>query len=370
MNITLSFIRIFFVCISILFMTAYATTMLPGGFGFYNLLVGIILGGACGALLIGSDFLFRRFNLRSFNIAVLGLFCGYLMGQALILILNAIMDITSLSFNPEVLGFLRAIVFLFATYLGMAMATRASEELYVSIPFIKFKPASHKKKDVLLDPSILQDSRIIDLGSSGLLDHDLILPRFTLKELYANLENADEGVKAKARRCLDVVKRLESIPTLDLRYADTDFPEIKDPTAKLIRLARLLDANIITADINRIQQSSIESIEGIRIINIHMLSNALKPISQQGEYINIKIQRYGKEPRQGVGYLEDGTMVVVNGGAENIGEMIKAQVLSVKHTSSGRMIFCNSTAEAPLTEKEFAQSVANLENAHKNYFAL
>lgn len=370
MNITLSFIRIFFVSISLLFMTAYTTTMLPGGFNLFNLIIGVLMGGSCGVLLIAADFMLRRFNLRSFNIAIVGLFCGYLMGQALFLILSAILDVSTLSFSPEILGFFRAIVFLFTTYLGMAMAARASEELYLSIPFIKFKPASHKKKDVLLDPSILQDSRIIDLASSGLLDHDLILPRFTLKELYANLENADEGLKAKARRCLDVVKRLESIPSLDLRYADTDFPEIKDPTAKLIRLARLLDANIITADINRIQQSSIESIEGIRIINIHMLSNALKPISQQGEHINIKIQRYGKEPRQGVGYLEDGTMVVVNGGAENIGETIKAQVLSVKHTSSGRMIFCNATGEAPLTEKEFAQSVANLENAHKNYFAL
>ncbi len=120
---------------------------------------------------------------------------------------------------------------------------------------------------------------------------------------------------------------LESLPALDLRYVDTDFPDVKDPMTKLIRLARFLDANIITSDMNRIQQSFHE---GVSIINIHMLSNALKPITQTGEHINIKIQRYGKEPRQGVGYLEDGTMVVVNGGAEYIGETIKAQVLSVE----------------------------------------
>lgn len=370
MNITLSFIRVFFLFMCVLFVTTYATTMLPGGANLFNILLGSALGIIFGALLIITDTLFRRFNLRSFNIAALGLFCGYLMGQGVLLILNSVLDLTSLAYSPITLSFLRIAVLLFCTYLGMVMTARASEELYVSIPFIKFKPASNKKKDILLDSSILQDSRIIDMASSGLLDHHLILPRFTLKELYANLESHDEAVKTKARRCLDVVKRLEGIQNLDLRYADADFPEIKDPTAKLIRLARLLDANIITSDINRIQQSSIESIEGIRVINIHMLSNALKPISQSGEYINIKIQRYGKEPRQGVGYLDDGTMVVVNGGAEFIGETIKAQVLSVKHTSSGRMIFCNATTEVPLSENEFAHSVASLETAHKSYYAL
>src|ERR1044072_7233269 len=110
-----------------------------------------------------------------------------------------------------------------------------------------------------------------------------------------------------------------------------------------------MNTNIITSDINRIQQASIE---GVRIINIHLLSNALKPLTQAGEFINIKIQRYGKEPRQGVGYLDDGTMVVVNGGAEFIGETIKAQVLSVKHTSSGRMIFCNAAEEGSLLSDE------------------
>jgi uncharacterized protein YacL len=99
---------------------------------------------------------------------------------------------------------------------------------------------------------------------------------------------------------------------------------------------------LITADISRIQMASIE---GIRVINIHTLSNALKPLMQAGEFIKIKVQRYGKEPRQGVGYLEDGTMVVVNGGGNYIGETIDAKVLSVKHTTSGRMIFCNAIDE-------------------------
>lgn len=369
MNITLSFIRLFFILISIAILSAYATTTLQGGFSLVNLLIGIALGGIAGSCIISTDRIFRRFNLRAFNVAVLGLFCGYLMGEVLIAILSSILDLSDLPMQTASL--IKTFIFLFSCYFGMVMAARASEEIYVSIPFVKFKPSSHKKKDVLLDSSILLDSRVIDLASSGLLDQDLIIPRFNLKEFYGNLESTDEALKTKARRSLDVVKRLESIPSLDLRYADTDFPEIKDPTSKLIRLARLLDANILTGDMNRIQQSSIESIEGIRIINIHMLSNALKPISHAGECISIKIQRYGKEPRQGIGYLEDGTMVVVNGGAEFIGEAIKAQVLSVKHTSSGRMIFCNAMGEGDDEhdgQKAYSPSVDELENVHKTYF--
>lgn len=370
MNSTLSFIRIFFIFISILFATAFATTTLSGGFQFSNLLIGIITGLVFYGALLLIDTIFKKFNLRSFNVATLGIFFGYLMGLAILSVLNQIIVLSTIEISSSAQSLLHTGVFLFSIYLGMIMTARTSEELHLSLPFIKFQAASQKKKDIVLDPSILVDSRIIDLATSGLVDHQLILPRFTLKELYSQLESTDEATKTKARRCLDVIKRLENIPTLDIRYSDTDFPEIKDSTAKLIRLARLLDANIITSDINRIQQSSIESIEGIRIINIHILANALKPLSQAGEYINIKVQRYGKEPRQGVGYLDDGTMVVVNGGAEYIGETIKAQVLSVKHTSSGRMIFCNAADAPPMSEKEFAQSIASMESAHKNYFAL
>ena len=150
-----------------------------------------------------------------------------------------------------------------------------------------------------------------------------------------------------------------------MRFSETDFQEFKDPISKLVHLARIIEANIITTDINRIQQSMIE---GVRVINLHSLSNALKPLTQSGEFLTIKIQRYGKEARQGVGYLDDGTMVVVNGGADYIGEVIKTQVLSVKHTSSGRIIFCNAYEEA--SGEEFAHTGHNLDDPNKTYFAL
>lgn len=331
----------FILCI--FFMTTY---MISGTDGYTtgNLLKGLLIGVIFGCLLIGFDLLFKRFNLRAFNIAIIGLFVGYLMGQALVLVLYAILDISSASIHldAQVQEVVTIALFLFGIYLGTLMTLRASDELYVSIPFVKFTPTAHKKKDLIIDSSVLSDARIIDMGASGIIDNHLVIPRFLIKELYAQAEVADEMTRTKAKRALEVAKKLEGITELELRYNDTDFPDVKDSMSKMVRLARLIDANILTADISRIQMAAIE---GVRVINIHSLSNALKPLMQAGEHIKIKIQRYGKEPRQGVGYLDDGTMVVVNGGGQFIGETIDAQVLSVKHTSSGRMIFCNASDE-------------------------
>ncbi len=343
MNLALAFTRTLFFILSIVFMTTYMISG-PNGYTGMNLAVGLGLGAILGFLLIGFDLLFKRFNLRAFNIAIIGLFVGYLMGQALNLVLSAILDISSASIHiqPSILEVVKIALFLFGIYLGTLMTLRASDELSISIPFIKFTPTAHKKKDLIIDSSVLSDARILDLAGSGLVDNHLVLPRFQIKDLYIQSETQDENTRNKAKRSLEIVKKLEDLPELDLRHSDTDFPDIKDPMNKMIRLARLLDANILTADISRIQMADID---GVRVINIHSLSNALKPLMQAGEHIKIKIQRYGKEPRQGVGYLEDGTMVVVNGGGQYIGETVDAKVLSVKHTTSGRMIFCNAQDE-------------------------
>jgi len=343
MNIALAFTRTLFMILSIFFMTVY-TTSGPEGFTFSNFGIGIGLGSLFGCSLIAFDIFFRKFNLRSFNIAIIGLLFGYCMGQALVLILSAILDISSASIHlsPQAIELLKIALFLFGIYTGTLMTLRASDELYVSIPFVKFAPMAQKKKDLIIDLSVLSDARILDLASSGILDCHLIIPRFLIKDLYAQSEASDELARSKAKRSLDIIKKLDAMAELEVRYNDTDFPEVKDALSKMVRLARLLDANIITADPSQIQ---IPAIEGTKFINIHDISKALKPLMQTGEHIKIKIQRYGKEPRQGVGYLEDGTMVVVNGGGGFIGETIDVQVLSVKHTSSGRMIFCNALAD-------------------------
>lgn len=336
MNISLAFIRTFFVLLSVIFVTIYTVHTFGAPSGYYT---GVGIGLGYGIVLVFLDIFFKRFNLRSFNVALLGLFFGYLMGQALVLILHGILSIVYIvNFHTALVEIIEIGLFLFGIYLGLILTLRAADELYVSIPFVKFSTIKEKKKDLILDPAALSDSRIIDLSLSGLLDFHLIIPRFVIRDLYAQADSNDENTKFKARKALETLKKLEEEADLGLRFNDTDFPEVKDPSQKINRLARLIDANVLTADVSKVQMPNLE---GIRVINLHALSSALKPLTESGEIIVVKMQRHGKEPNQGVGYLEDGTMIVVNGGGEYIGQEIEANVLSVKHTSSGRMIFCN-----------------------------
>ncbi len=366
MNISISFIRAFFTALCILLATSYSAMAVNGGLTVANVAIGMTGGAAFSLLLIGADVLFKKWNLYSFNTVFLGLICGYLMGEAVMLTFNAVFNINALTITNTAMVLTNIAVFLSCAYFGVVLAVRASEELSITIPFIKFKNTSSKKKDILIDWTILQDARIIELASSGLLDDALIAPRFMFKELYAMLDDSDETIKNKGRRCLETFKKLESLPTLNLRYSDIDFLDIADHNLKLLQLAGSLDANILTADPTRLQQYAVED---VRIIHMHLLSNAIKPVS--GEQLMIKVQRYGKEPRQGVGYLDDGTMVVVNGGAEYIGDTIKAVVLSIKHTASGRMIFCNAAEESSEVDSVLSHVAIDLEQQpQKNYFSV
>lgn len=343
MNTGLLFTRVFFGILSIFFMVLYMVER-PSASNYHDAIYGVGLGLALIASLIGIDIAFRKFNLRSFNIAIIGLFFGYLMGMALDIIFNVVLDIAGVPYSAhdETLDLVRVILFLFGTYIGTILTLRSSEELYISIPFVKFSPTEKKKKDLIIDGSLLSDARILDLCNTGILDQHIVIPRFIVKELYATIEGGTQNEKSRARRALDTLKQMEETDSLSIRFNDTDFPEAKEIQGKLVRLARLMDANLLTSDINKVEMSSIE---GIKVINLHSLSNSLKPLMDTGEIITIKVQRVGKEPKQGVGYLDDGTMVVINGAGDKIGETIDAHVLSVKHTSSGRMIFCNAHEE-------------------------
>lgn len=366
MQLTLTILRFLFIALCTVILCLFAISSTTEEHMLYGL-VGALSGIVLGILIVSLEMVAKRINTRLLNTLTLGLLFGFLLGQAIIFTFDLFVTSSSFKLSSEVHGLFSLILLLGASYFGMATTFKSAEEIYMSIPFFHLKKNEQKRKDFLLDQSIIYDARLIDLASSGILDYQLVIPRFLVKELQEQLENADEGMRHRARRALDNVKKLENM-SCELRYSETDFPEIKDPLAKLIKLARLNDSSVLTADTNRVQHSLME---GVRFININALANALKPLAQMGETLSIKIQRYGKEPRQGVGYLDDGTMVVVNGGAEFIGETIQAQVLSVKHTSSGRMIFCNamddllyseSGAGTPPSESEIA--------AAKSYFAL
>lgn len=341
MTTSVRFIRVLFSAISIVLTAGLMIQLFPSLPVFIALPLGLAGGAAFSLVLIGFERVLRQTNLRSLNVAILGLFVGLLFARGLRALFDASLGIDPSAVSPGI-QFAHAAIEILATFTAIVLAARTAEDLYVSIPFVKLRPTKDSKKDLLIDQSILLDARILDISATGIFDNHLVLPRFVVNELHRLNENAEEGQNNRAHRALQVLKKLEAIPTLNLRYTDLDIPEEKDASTKMIRLARLQDASVLTADISRIQRPAYE---GVSVINIHTLSNSLKPLMQTGETIDIKVQRYGKEPRQGVGYLEDGTMVVVNGGGEYIGQVIQANVLSVKHTSSGRMIFCNAFEE-------------------------
>lgn len=340
MNIALAFTRIFFTILSIFFITLYSIQSANGDV-LPRIVYGLLGGFSFSLILIGFDTFFRKFNLRSFNIAIIGLFIGYLMGEALVLILKAILSISVLSFsltitNTEILSIC---LFLFGTYLGTIMTLRWSDELYVSIPFVKFSQINQKRRDIMIDQSTLMDPRFNDLCTTRILDQSIVIPRFVVKELYALTQLHDEASKTKGRKAIETLKRLETLPGFGLRFNETDFPEIQEIAQKTIRLSRLVDANILTAESKQYQ---LNGAEGVEVINLNSMAAALKPIMQSGEFIHIKVQRQGKEPQQGVGYLEDGTMVVINNAKDAIGQTIRAAILSSKSSPSGRIIFCNA----------------------------
>ncbi len=377
MNSPLACMRLLFISLCILLAIAYTKLTFPTEIFVAASLIATLLAILFGLSLIGVDWLLRKQNLRTFNLALIGLLSGYLMGEALFFIFQIIEAGFLADFSLANLLLIKNVIFLSTTYLGMVIALRTAEDIHLTIPFIHFKSITPKRKELLVDLSVLSDLRFLDLANCGLLDQVLLCPRFSLIELNTLLESRDETIKTQARRSLETLRRLEELPFLKMRYIEsskTDSKKIegKDFQSRLVALAKELEANILCADASSFNQNLSE---GVRLIDLNFLTYTTKPALQSGEVLPIKVQRYGKEPRQGVGYLDDGTMVVINGGADFIGETIKTHVLSIKQTSSGRLIFCNAESHAlslqePSEEsnQKSEPSFSDLEGTHKKYF--
>lgn len=193
---------------------------------------------------------------------------------------------------------------------------------------------------ILIDLTCLEDGRLADLAQTGLLDQKLLIPTYLPDELSKLAESAPEPQRTRARKALEVLHKIESLPKLAPIFCSQPTPTDGDLTAKLIQTAKSLNAYILTTEVPSTR------LEGVNFISLDAIASAVKHGPQRGEIISIKIQRVGKEPRQGVGYLDDGTMVVVNGAGDYLGKTITAQVLSQKFSSTGKIIFCNVQEES------------------------
>lgn len=191
-------------------------------------------------------------------------------------------------------------------------------------------------KNKLLDTSVIIDGRIIDILKTGFLEGRLIVPNFVLEELQKLADSSDNLKRAKGRRGLDLIQEIQQKNKEQLLVEDTDFEDLNEVDAKLVKLAKQTEAVIITNDFNL---NKVAEIQGVSVLNINDLANAIKPVVLPGEEMNVFVVKDGKENNQGVAYLEDGTMIVVEGGKKLVGENTAVVVTSVLQTSAGRMIF-------------------------------
>ncbi len=245
-------------------------------------------------------------------------------------------DLLSLFAKGVILG----LTSMATVYMGIMLTSTSVKAWWLKMASAQAAPRREtKKKELVIDMSALEDSRLIELARSGLLDHQLVAPTFLVKELLKASESMDEHTRYRAKKCQEHLKRLETMPNLGLQVKEFHFSDAEELQQKMSRAAKQIPAYILTSQ----DPSQIKTEEDMpTTISLDSIAAALKPGAQRGEVLSIKIQRLGKEPKQGVGYLEDGTMVVVNGGGEFLGQTIRTQVLSQKYSSSGKIIFCNA----------------------------
>jgi uncharacterized protein YacL len=234
-------------------------------------------------------------------------------------------------------SFLMLVVMMFMAYVGLIVGANKGDLLNLSaLGGIFGGEKQGKKSQKILDTSVIIDGRIADIAETGFLDGVLVIPQFVLRELQLVADSADPLKRNRGRRGLDILQRIQKIATVNVQIVEDDFPSIREVDMKLIELAKEFEAKIITNDFNL---NKVAQLQGVEVLNINELANALKPIVLPGEAMRVFILKEGKEYNQGVAYLDDGTMVVVDNARKMIGKTVDVAVTSVLQTTAGKMIF-------------------------------
>ena len=226
-----------------------------------------------------------------------------------------------------------------AVFVCVTIVMQTKDDFRFVIPYVQFSRQAKGARPIILDTSVIIDGRIADVAETGVLDSQIIVPRFVLAELQSIADSDDKLKRNRGRRGLDVLNRLQGSSAIDIDILDPHTQEVEDAPdvdAKLVALAKNLDGRVVTNDFNL---NKIATLRGVDVINLNELANALKPVVLPGEGMSVKVIKPGEESGQGVGYLDDGTMVVVEHGREFIGREVAITVTSVLQTSAGRMIF-------------------------------
>jgi len=233
--------------------------------------------------------------------------------------------------------FLHLLLVVVFGYMGLVVGVGRGEWFEPSRMIAAFRDSSRLRQYKLLDTSVIIDGRIADICETGFLDGVLVAPQFVLRELQQVADSSDSLKRNRGRRGLDILQRIQKMSGVHVQIVETDFPEIREVDLKLIELARRMDGKIVTNDFNL---NKVAQLRGVQVLNINELANSLKPVVLPGEVMRVFVLKEGKEAGQGVGYLDDGTMVVVDQGKRALGRTIEVTVTSVLQTTAGKMIFC------------------------------
>jgi uncharacterized protein YacL len=227
-------------------------------------------------------------------------------------------------------------VLLVLPYVGMMIGGRKGELLEPARIIALFRASGPQRRYKILDTSVIIDGRIADVCETGFVDGTLVVPQFVLKELQLVADSGDTLKRNRGRRGLDILHKIQKMAGVEVMVSDVDFPELREVDLKLIELARHLQGKIVTNDFNL---NKVAQLRGVEVLNLNLLANSLKPVVLPGEVMKVFILKEGKEYNQGVAYLDDGTMVVVDNARRMIGKTIDVVVTSVLQTTAGKMIF-------------------------------
>ena len=277
--------------------------------------------------------------------SVLGIFGAYLF---------ALVIRSSIPAGPTQ-SFLQIMVMLLMAYVGLIVGANKGDLLNLAALGGIFGGEKQSKKSYkILDTSVIIDGRIADIAETGFLDGIIVIPQFVLRELQLVADSADSLKRNRGRRGLDILQRLQKVASVQIQIVEDDFPTVREVDLKLIELAKLYEGKIITNDFNL---NKVAQLQGVEVLNINELANSLKPIVLPGETMKVFILKEGKEYNQGVAYLDDGTMVVVDNARKMIGKTIDISVTSVLQTTAGKMIFGKWDERAGAARADARQAV-------------
>jgi uncharacterized protein YacL len=313
----------------------FAVVCVAVGYHFHPFGLSPLVAGGAGILLFSLTFLIelrlRHVSLRRLIGAAVGSTLGILAGY----LLHLVIDHSSMA--HETRSFLGVAVILFTTYTGLMIGASKGDMLNLqAFGGVFGSERSNRRFYKVLDTSVLIDGRVADICEAHFLDGTLLAPQFVLRELQLVADSADPLKRQRGRRGLEVLQRIQKMNHVEVEVIEDDFDNVHEVDMKLIELAKRYDAKIVTNDYNL---NRVATVQGIGVLNVNQLANALKPVVLPGETMRVFILREGKEYNQGVAYLDDGTMVVVDGARKMINKTIDIAVTSVHQTTAGKMIF-------------------------------